>query len=468
MVTSSELRVIEAFSDLPEDQIHWFLGYAEEVFAKAGSAFVRQGDPAAWMFVFLEGIYEWRGEFGGDTVSIPAKAGEISGVFPFSRMKQFTVTGVAVTDGRLLRFPAAFLPDLIQKMPGLTTSLVAMMSDRIREGTRIEQQKDRLISLGRLAGGLAHELNNPASAATRATSQLSKAVEKMRAANAILWRRPLDESVKARIEAEEASLMTSWDKLQDGVALSGLEEALDSILRNHGFSDSWELSASLARAGMPSGTLTSLLSDLDRDTALPALRRMAAAAELAVLLGMIESGTSRISELIRVFKEYTYLGQAPTQSVDVVQGLETTLATLTHLLQSGVKVHRAYEGTPIRVNGAGTELNQVWTNLIQNAIEAISGEGVLRLRTFREDRFGVVEIGDSGSGIPDTIRPHIFDPFFTTKGVGEGTGLGLSTVQTIVRKHGGHMVVSSTPGDTRFQVWLPRIELSESGQAVEE
>jgi signal transduction histidine kinase len=461
MIASSELRAIPAFSDLPEDQINWFLGYAEEVVAKAGSAWVRQGDPAAWMFVFLEGIFEWRGQFGGETVSIPAQAGEISGVFPFSRMKQFTVTGVAVTDGRLLRFPAALLPDLTQKMPGLTTSLVAMMSDRIREGTRIEQQKDRLISLGRLAGGLAHELNNPASATKRATSQLSKTIKKMRSADAILWRMPLEDSVRERIEAEEASLMTSWDTHRDGLALSDLEEALDRLLRDHGFSDSWELSASLARAGMSKSTLSTFLSDLDRDTALPAIRRLAAAAEVAVLLGMIESGTSRISELVRVFKEYTYLGQAPTQSVDVVQSLETTLATLAHLLLPSVKVRRAYEGTPICVNGAGIELNQVWTNLFQNAIEAISGSGELRLRTFRDERFGVVEIGDSGSGIPDTLRPHIFDPFFTTKGVGEGTGLGLSTVQTIVRKHGGHIVVSSTPGDTRFQVWLPRIELSE-------
>ncbi len=460
MIASSELRIIPAFSDLTEEQINWFLGFAEEVFVEVGSEFVRQGDPAAWMFVFLEGIFEWRGEFGGETVSIPAKAGEISGVFPFSRMTRFTVTGVAVTNGRLLRFPAALLPNLTQKMPELTASLVAMMSDRIREGTRIEQQKDRLISLGRLAGGLAHELNNPASAMKRAMSQLSEAIEKMRTANAILWRIPLEDSVKQRIEAEEASLMTSRKMHQDGVSLSDLEEALDRLLRDHSFSDSWELSASLARTGMSESNLSILLSDLGPYTALPAIRRLAGAAECAVLLRMVESDTSRISELIRVFKEYTYLGQAPTQSVDVVQSLETTLATLAHLLQPSIKVKRSFERTPICVNGAGIELNQVWTNLIQNAIDATSGNGELRLRTFRDGRFGVVEIADNGSGIPDAIRHHIFDPFFTTKGVGAGTGLGLSTVQTIIRKHGGHIVVSSKPGDTRFQVWLPRIELS--------
>ncbi|KAA6456462.1 GHKL domain-containing protein [Acidobacteria bacterium AB60] len=469
MITSSELRAIPAFSDLPEDQIDWFLSHAEEAFLEAGSAFVRQGDPADWMFVFLEGMYQWRGEFGGDTVAIPAQAGEVSGVFPFSRMKQFTVSGVAMTDGRILKFPAARLPELIQKMPGLTTRLVAMMSDRIREGTRIEQQRDRLVSLGKLAAGFAHELNNPASAAKRATTQLAKAVEKMRAANAILWRQSVEETVKTRIEAEEAAVMRSWGTHQEGVALSDLEDALDRTLRDHGFADSWELSAALARAGMQPATLRALLSDLERDTAVPAIARIAAAAEVSVLLGMIESGTSRVSDLIQVVKEYTYLGQAPTQCVDLVASVETTLAALPHLLQAGIEVRRDYAKDPVEVNGAGTELNQVWANLIENAIEAMAGRGQLRLRISREDRFGVVEIGDSGAGIPEAVRPHIFDPFFTTKGVGEGTGLGLSTVQTIVRKHGGHMMVDSRPGDTRFQVWLPLMAAagSESSEGVE-
>jgi len=147
MITSAELRSVEAFSGLPDGQIEWFLSHVQEVSVKAGEAFVRQGDPADWMFILLEGLFQWRGEFGGDTVSLPAQGGDVSGVLPFSRMKRFTVTGRALTDGRLGKFPAATFPELIQRMPELTTRLVAKMSERIKEGTRIEQLRDRSASL---------------------------------------------------------------------------------------------------------------------------------------------------------------------------------------------------------------------------------------------------------------------------------------------------------------------------------
>lgn len=455
MIGSSELRCVAAFSDLPDNQIEWFLSHAEEVSLQAGESFIRQGDPADWMFVFLEGLFQWRGEFGGDTVSLPAKAGDVSGVFPFSRMKRFTVTGRALTNARLLKFPAAFLPQLVQKMPELTTRLVAMMSDRIREGTRIEQQRDRLASLGKLPAGLAHELNNPASAAKRAADQLRLALGRLRSANAELWRLKLDESAKVQIEEIEASLLASDVTVLDGLALSDREENLDSILRSYGYVDSWDLAGALARNAMPRNTLISILTEFDAGTARAALMRIAASAEVSVLLATIESGTAQISNLIRTVKQYTYMDQSPVQNVDIVGSLETTLDALTHILRPGVKVIRAFQPIPLLVNTIGTELNQVWTNIIENAVEAMLGQGELRLRTFCEDHHVVVEIGDNGPGIPLEIESHIFDPFFTTKGVGEGMGLGLSTVQTIVRKHGGYVQVSSKPGDTRFQVWLP-------------
>ena len=461
MISSTELRRVEAFFDLPDDQIEWFLSHIQEVSLHAGEAFVRQGDPADWMFIFLEGFFQWRGEFGGETVSLPAQAGDVSGVFPFSRMKRFTVTGRALTDGRLAKFPAALFPELIQRMPELTTRLVAKMSDRIREGTRIEQQRDRLISLGKLSAGLAHELNNPASAAKRAGSQMRHALAKMQSANSELWRRSLDDSDKARIEEVEASLLQTEVAPSQGLTLSDLEETLDSILRSYGLTNSWELSAALATRNMPADTLTSLLTHLDLSTARAAVARIAASAELSTLLSTIESGTERISNLVRTIKEYTNVDQGPVQNVDVVRSLETTLGTLAHILQPKIEVQRAYEPVPLLVNAPGTELNQVWTNIIENAIEAMQDEGELRVRTFCEGDYVVVEIGDSGPGIPPEIKPYIFDPFFTTQGVGEGTGLGLNTVQTIIRKLGGSIHVSSKPGDTRFEVRLPWVDPTE-------
>jgi signal transduction histidine kinase len=463
LISSVELRNVTAFSDLPEDQIEWFLSQAHEVSVHAGETFVRQGDPADWMFIFLQGLFQWRGEFGGDTVALPAQAGDVSGMFPFSRMKRFTVSGRAVTDGRLVKFPSALFPELIQRMPELTSRLVAMMSDRIREGTRIEQQRDRLVSLGRLSAGLAHELNNPASAAKRASDQMRDKLTRLRGANSELCRRRLDDSDMAKIEEVEASLLAGVNTLE-GLALSDLEETLDSVLQSYGHAGSWELSAALAKFDMSPDTLASLLNRLDPRTARAALVRIATSAELSTLLRTIENSTTRMSNLVRTVKEYTYMDQGPLQNVDVARSLETVLSTLAHSLQPGIKIQRVYEPVPLLVNTVGTELNQVWTNIIENAVDAMPGGGELRIRTFREDHYVVVEIGDSGPGIPPEIRPYIFDPFFTTKDVGEGTGLGLNTVQTIVRKLGGSIHVTSKPGETRFQVWLPWADPSAPGE----
>ncbi|HLY43199.1 MAG TPA: sensor histidine kinase [Terracidiphilus sp.] len=330
-----------------------------------------------------------------------------------------------------------------------------MMSDRIREGTRIEQQRDRLVSLGKLSAGLAHELNNPASAAKRASDQMRDALARLRNANSELLRAPIDHSDIAKIEEVEASLPQSPTPIFEGLALGDQEEALESIIRRFGYAAPWELAASLARSNMPAATLTSLLNQLSPHIARPALVRIAASAELSSLLRTIENCVSRMSNLVRTIKGYTNMDQGPLQDVDVARALDTTLDALTHRLQTGIRVRREYEPVPLLVNTAGTDLNLVWTNIIENSIDALQGEGELFVRTFREDRFVVVEIRDNGPGIPDEIRPFIFDPFFTTKDVGQGTGLGLNTAQIIVRKHGGDIQVASKPGDTRFQVWLP-------------
>src|SRR5580765_2248930 len=455
MIDKSELRRLPAFADLPDDQISWFLANSQETHLAAGDTYVRQGDPADWMFVILEGQFQWRGEFGGDTVIASSKPGDVTGVLPFSRMKQFTVTGRALTDGRVLRFPASLFPELVQKMPELTTRLVGVMSDRIREATRSEQQRYRLASLGKLSAGLAHELNNPASAAKRATSHLRQILMKIKEASLELGKRELTPAQKSEIEKLEASF-TQQDVIPpDALTMSDLEDQIDSLLRSHGQNDLWMLAAALARRNIKPQVLESLFASLDADTARAALVRIAASAEVAGLLNEIESSTSRISDLVGAIKEYTHMDQAPVQNVDIVKSLETTLTILNHKLKQGVVVQRDYLRVPLLVNSYGSELNQVWTNIIDNAIDAMHGKGELRIRTYRDDRCVVVEIGDNGAGIASELQPHIFEPFFTTKGVGEGTGLGLDTVQRIVKKHRGNIQVTSKPGDTRFQVWLP-------------
>ncbi len=458
MVENSELLLVPAFADLPEDQIAWFITQAQELRYKAGDTYVRQGTPADAMFVILEGQLELRGEMGGEAVTFSMKAGDVTGVLPFSRMKQFTVNGRAVTDSRILRFPAALFPDLVQKMPELAKRLVGLMADRIRETTRIEQQRDRLAALGKLSAGLAHELNNPASAAKRAAGQLRDILKKIKDASLELGRRDLTSAQKAEIEKLETSFIQSDQPPPDALTASDLEEQVDSLLRSHGQNDLWQLAADLARKNIKPEALESLFAALDAGTARAALVRIAASVEVANLLNEIESSTSRISDLVRAIKEYTYMDQAPVQNVDIVKSLETTLTILHHKLKGGVVVQRDYQRIPFLVNSFGSELNQVWTNLIDNAIDAMGGKGELRVRTYRDDRCVVVEIGDNGPGISPEVKPHIFEPFFTTKGVGEGTGLGLDTVQRIVKKHRGNIQVTSKPGDTRFQVWLPLAE----------
>jgi len=455
MIDKSELLRVPVFADLPDDQIAWFLSQTQEVRLKPGDIYMRTGEPAEFMVVILDGALQARGEINGETIAIGVKAGTVTGVLPFSRMKQSTLTGRAVTDSHILRFPASRFSELVQKMPVLTQRLVGLMSDRIRETTRIEQQKDRLAGLGKLSAGLAHELNNPASAAKRATSQLREILKRIRDASHELGRRELTPAQKTEIEKLEASFVQQDGAPADALAISDLEDQIDSLLRSHGQNDLWQLAADLARKNVQPEALESLFSILDADTARAALVRIAASVEVAGLLDEIESSAARISDLVSAIKEYTYMDQAPVQNVDIVKGLETTLTILNYKLKKGVVVQRDYAKTPLLINSFGSELNQVWTNIIDNAIDAMSGQGELRIRAYREDPCVVVEIGDNGPGISPQVKDHIFEPFFTTKGVGEGTGLGLDTAQRIVKKHRGNIQVISKPGDTRFQVYLP-------------
>src|SRR5277367_3763778 len=385
MVEKSELRTVSVFADLPDDQLDWFLSQSQEMNLKTGGAFSRQGDPADAMFVILEGHFQGRAERGGESFVFTLEAGDVSGVLPFSRMKQFTVSIRAESDSRALRFPTALFPDLIQRMPELTQRLVGLMSDRIRETTRMEQQRDRLAALGKLSAGLAHELNNPASAAKRATSQLRDVLMKIKDASLELGRRDLSQAQKKQIFELEASLIQQDEPPPDALTVSDLEDRIDSLLRSHGQSDLWQLAADLAKKNAKPQVLESLFEAFEAGTARAALVRIGASLEIASLLNEIESSTSRISDLVGAIKEYTHMDQAPVQNVDIVKSVETTLTILNHKLKRGVVVKRDYEKSPLLVNSFGSELNQVWTNIIDNAIDAMGGNGELRVKTYRDE-----------------------------------------------------------------------------------
>jgi signal transduction histidine kinase len=452
-VTREELRTVAVFSDLPDDQLDWFLEHSTEIRLAPGEVYVRAGDPADRMVVVLEGELQARFEAQPDRV-FTTEAGSVSGILPYSRMTVFPANGRAVKPSRLLIFPAALFNDLISRMPELSKRLVGTMVDRTREATRLEQQRDRLAALGKLSAGLAHELNNPAAAARRAAERLRTVIGEVRRAVATLEQIQISEPERIAIETFESSCCTSEPET-DVLKASQLQDDIEEMLRQHGISDGWQYAASLVECGAQSAPLQTMLDAVRREVAEPALKRVSAIVEINDLLGEMDSSTAKISDLVRAIKEYSYMDQAPVQDVDLKKGLENTLTIMGHKLKKGITVKREYHPTPLLVNSYGSELNQVWTNIIDNAIDAMHGQGELRIKTFPEGDCAVVEIGDSGPGIPPDIQSHIFEPFFTTKGVGEGTGLGLDTSLRIIRKHNGAINVMSVPGDTRFQIRLP-------------
>jgi signal transduction histidine kinase len=462
----AELQRLPVFADLPQEQLAWFASNCSEHVFEAGDVLAKEGDAVEAMHVVLEGRFEGRREsLSSELPTYIAESGQITGALPFSRLTHMPLTARASTRTRLLRFPKALFPELMQRVPLLGQRLVSIMADRIREAVRNDQQQEKLAALGRLSAGLAHEMNNPASAIRRASGALKETLERQSEAALRMATRGLDaaqlDSV-ARLERDAVRRATSEREPCDPLAAADLEDDLAHWIEDRGVQDGWRTAASLVEAGFTKEALERMTVGVQGEALCDVLTHAAATLTAYRLAAEIDESAARISELVRSIKEYSYMDQSPGGEVDLHEGLDNTLIILKHRLKHGVEVVREFDRSLPRVPAHGSELNQVWTNLIENAIDAMDGRGRLRIRTSRDFDRALVEIEDNGHGISPDIRSRIFDPFFTTKPVGKGTGLGLDTVYRIIRKHSGEIRVDSRPGETVFRIWLPLSSASDT------
>jgi signal transduction histidine kinase len=453
-----EVKKFSVFGDLPEEDLRWLAERMEEITLEAGAIYARPGDSVDYLTLMLEGELQVSQVTTPGSPIFVAVAGEITGRLPFSRLKNFKGLSRAVMHTRMIRLHRQYFPEMVQKMPLLTERLVGLMSDRIREVTRTETQQEKLMALGKLSAGLAHELNNPAAAAARAAQSLMGSFQEIREVSLRLLKHASTEDQRNALfdfELKAGKSFAAQTANPDPLELSDREERVTAWLEKHNIGDSWKIAATLAEGCVDEPQLEKFVGIVGPEILNDAVHRVASIINMFGLIREIENSTKRISDLVAAVKRYSYMDQTALQEVDVREDIDNTLKIFGHRLKSGVSIVRNYDPAMPKVCAYGGELNQVWTNIIDNAIDAMQGKGELRIKTCKELDYAMIEIEDTGSGIPKEIQSRIFDPFFTTKRVGEGTGLGLDTVGRIIRRHHGFIEVESEPGKTCFTIRLP-------------
>ncbi len=459
---------IGALHDLPLEDRLWLARHGQEVVANPGDILFEEGAPAEHMVLILKGEIHVRRQHGGPMALFVGRMGQMTGILPFSRMKGYGGQGFAVSPVWALLVHRSLFPQMLAAIPSMAQIVVSALLDRAREVTRIEQQAEKLTALGQLAGNLAHELNNPASAAQRAASSLLAALRANRSNRLKLILLCLTEEKIRKIEEwEEKMLCRTGASLAaedtDALGFISREESARAWLTAVGCPDAWEMAAQLAEQRVTTADLEELRGFLDENAICVTLQYFARFLRSARAAETIVNSTSHIFDLIGAVKDYSNMDRAPILEVDVPAGLDATLQMFRSRM-TNIEIERDYQPDLPRISAYSGELNQVWTALIENALDALESEASQSPRRLRvacrlEAELLLVEIWDTGPGIPPELQERIFEPFFTTKAPGKGLGLGLDNAMRIVRKHRGHLSVKSEPGSTCFRVRLPLDQL---------
>jgi signal transduction histidine kinase len=460
--SKDELRTLFLFEKLTDDQLDWLCREGHVELIPTGPLFT-EGDPATCFYVLLEGTVVMSRRVGADDVEVTRSSnpGVYGGAFRAyipDRGQQLYSNSIRVTE------PSRFFVLDADKFAGMMRDWFPMavhMLEGLFFGMQNTQQavgqRERLLALGSLSAGLTHELNNPAAAAVRATSALRERVAGMRSKLRMIAAGPYDRSALealVRLQEDAAERVSKAPTLSP-LEATDREDTIGDWLESHGISGGWEIAANFVQAGLDIDWLEQVAATVGGQTCEGAMRWLNYTVETELLMNEIEDSTNRISVLVGAAKQYSQLDRAPYRVIDVHELLDSTLLMLGRKLE-GITVVKDYDRGLPQIPVYAAELNQVWTNLIDNAVQAMDGHGTLTVRTALDRDQLLVEIGDTGPGVPPEIRERIFEPFFTTKPVGEGTGLGLDiSWRVVVNKHHGDLQVESVPGDTRFRVHLP-------------